>query len=386
MNAVTLLEAWANINSGSKNLVGLEAMRAALAIEFATLPFASLEHVALPGTPALALRIIVRPAAKRQVFLSGHYDTVYLIDHSFQCCSYPDATILRGPGVADMKGGLVVILEALRRLEQSPYAAQLGYEVLLTPDEETGSIHSKPLLEAIAHSKRHDFALVFEPARANGDLVKSRKGTGTFTITVHGKAAHAGRDPKSGHNAILALTELLPQVNRIQDEMPGILINFGKIQGGGPVNIVPDFASADFNLRITAVEEGDIFLRRVDEILLSFNARGGCRSEIDGHFDRKPKVSTKFEERLFEAWRECGRELGTDFSWQHVGGGSDGNLLSSAGLDNLDGLGPIGDHLHSDREYCLIDSLTQRAAIASLFLQKYASGAINLSAEHTPLE
>ena len=386
MNSVTLLEAWANINSGSRNLAGLEAMRAALAIEFAKLPFTNLVHVALPGTQALALKLDVRPAAKRQVFLSGHYDTVYGVDHPFQRCSYPDANMLRGPGVADMKGGLVVMLEALRRLEQTPYATVLGYEVLLTPDEETGSIHSKPLLDAIAHSKRHDFALVFEPARANGDLVKSRKGTGTFTITVHGKAAHAGRDPKSGQNAILALTEILPQVNRIQDEMPGILVNVGKIQGGGPVNIVPDFASADFNLRITAIEEGDFFLRRVHEILLTFNARGGCRAEIDGHFDRKPKVSTHFEERLFEAWRGCSRELNTDFSWQHVGGGSDGNLLSSAGLDNLDGLGPIGDHLHSDREYCLIDSLTQRAAIASLFLQKYASGSIHLSSEQAPLE
>lgn len=374
--AAQLLVSWANINSCSRNPVGLDLMRSMLATEFATLPDAILEHIPLLGTQAYTLRINVRPTAKRQVLLIGHYDTVYSINHSFQSCVYVDANTLRGPGVADMKGGLVVILEALRDLERSPYAEGLGYEVIITPDEEIGSIYSKPLLDSIVNSKRHDFALVFEPARANGDLVKSRKGTAQFTITVHGRAAHAGRAPQSGHNAILALAEILPKVSAIQADMPGILVNAGAIRGGGPVNIVPDLASADFDLRMDATSESDEFLNRVKNILDSMNARNTCRAEIECHINRPPKVSSAFEERLFEAWQQCGRKLGTDFSWQHVGGGSDGNLLSSAGLQCLDGLGPIGDHLHSDREFCLISSIHERAAIASLFLQRFAAGDI----------
>ncbi|HRI82898.1 MAG TPA: M20/M25/M40 family metallo-hydrolase, partial [Opitutaceae bacterium] len=157
-----LLIRWCHQNSGSEHIAGLEAMRGLLAAEFGTLPDAAIEHVALRDTPAKALRIRVRPEAPVQFLCSGHYDTVYGADHPFQTCSQPEADLLRGPGVADMKGGLVVMLAALRQLEQSPAAQNVGYEVLLTPDEETGSHGSAP---AIAESAtRHRFALVFEPA------------------------------------------------------------------------------------------------------------------------------------------------------------------------------------------------------------------------------
>jgi glutamate carboxypeptidase len=177
-----LLIRWAEINSGSDNLAGLDAMRAALAAEFATLPGAIVTHVPLVGTTAQALRVRVRPEAKRQVLLSGHYDTVYGAEHAFQRCTQLNDDTLRGPGVIDMKGGLVGMLVALREFERSPHARALGYEILLTPDEETGSVATRPLIEQAA---RAGFAcgLVFEPARGNGDIVRTRKGTGFYTIT-----------------------------------------------------------------------------------------------------------------------------------------------------------------------------------------------------------
>src|SRR6185503_2042905 len=132
-----------------------------------------------------------------------------------------------------------VMLAALQQFERSSHAAELGYEILLTPDEETGSVASRPVLEAAAATGRFAFALVFEPARANGDLVKSRKGTGIFTLTCHGRAAHAGRDPGAGRNAILALAEYLPRVDGLNRELPGVMLNIGSIRGGGAVNIVP---------------------------------------------------------------------------------------------------------------------------------------------------
>ncbi len=371
-----LLIRWCNQNSGSENYAGLDAMRALLAAEFATLPGATVEHLPLTGTPALALRIRVRPAAPHQLFFSGHYDTVYEKQSAFQTCTLTAPDILRGPGVADMKGGLVVMLAALREFEQGPHAAQLGYEILLGPDEEIGSAGTEPLLTAAA--ARHRFALVFEPARSNGDLVKSRKGTGIFTLTVHGRAAHAGRDPAAGRNAILALCELLPQVDTLSRELPGVMINVGAIRGGGVVNIVPDLASADLNVRITHSGDDAHFIVRLNEIIAPLNARDGYRAVVTGRFNRGPKVETAAEIAMFAAWQACARAIGVTFDWQHVGGGSDGNILSAAGLPNLDGLGPVGDGLHSDREFIRISSLTERAHIAARWITGVASGAIVL--------
>ncbi len=363
-------------------MAGLETMRAQLAAEFGTLPGATVEHIALRDTPAKALRIRVRPEAPVRFLCSGHYDTVYGADHPFQTCSQPEPDILRGPGVADMKGGLVVMLAALRALESSPAAKNLGYEVLLTPDEETGSHGSAPVIAESAAG--HRFALVFEPARANGDLVRSRMGTGVFTLTVHGRAAHAAQVPNDGRNAILALCELVPAVAALPAKLPGVLVNVGHITGGGAVNIVPDRAGAKLNVRITNRGDDRRVLAALDEIAAPVQAREGFRVDITGGFDRGPKVETPAETALFAAWQTCARAAGVNLDWQHVGGGSDGNLLSAAGLPNLDGLGPVGAHLHSDREQIRLSSLAERARIAASFLTKVAEQLIPLPDANHP--
>lgn len=156
------------------------------------------------------------------------------------------------------------------------------------------------------------------------------------------------------------------------------MINVGTVRGGGTVNIVPDLASADLNVRITRAGDDESFRQRVLAILDGLNAREGYRAELSGRFNRGPKSETPLEEQLFTEWQNCGRELGVNFSWQHVGGGSDGNLLSAAGLDNLDGLGPVGDHLHSAEEFVHLPSLAARAQVAALFLHRLAAGEIIL--------
>ena len=200
-------------------------------------------------------------------------------------------------------------------------------------------------------------------------------------MTVHGRAAHAGRDPENGRNAILALAEILPRIDALGRELPGVMLNIGAIRGGGTVNIVPDLASADLNARITRTGDDVAFLGALDKILASLSAREGYRAERTGQFNRGPKVETPFEEKLFATWQQCARELGVTLSWQHVAGGSDGNLLSAAGLANLDGLGPIGDRLHSPDEFVHLPSLVQRAQIAARFLEKLAAGEIVVRAK-----
>lgn len=373
-----LLESWARINSGSGHLAGLERMRAALRAEFTrAFPTAIVEEPALAGTAARALRLTLRPGAARQILLNGHYDTVYEADDPFQTCTRPDAETLRGPGVADMKGGLVVMLAALQAFEQTTAAAALGWEVLLTPDEETGSHGSAPLF--LAAAARHRFALVFEPARPTGDLVRSRKGTGTFTVTCHGRAAHAAQVPNPGRNAVLGLAEFLLAAAKIPDELPGVLVTVGNFRGGSAAtNVVPDFAESTLDVRITRLADRELLLARIQALAAPINARDGFRLELAGGFNRPPKECGPAEEAAFAAWRQAACDLGqSPPNWIHSGGGSDGNLLFAAGLPNLDGVGPLGDHLHSDRECLVIPSLGTRAQIAALFLFRYAAGLTN---------
>lgn len=373
-----LLIRWAEINSGSGNSAGLVQMRGALADEFGKLPGARVESVPLEGTSAQALRVTLHPGAPVQLLLSGHYDTVYDADHPFQHCTIVGPETLRGPGVADMKGGLVVMLAMLRAFTAGAFASRLGFEVLLTPDEETGSVGSRPLLEAVAKARQHAFALIFEPARPNGDLVRARKGTGIFTVTCHGRAAHAGRDPDAGRNAILALAEYLPQVAELGRDLAGITVNVGNIRGGGAVNIVPDFAEAQVNIRTTRVTDEAEVIDCLHELAEPINQRDGFHLLVTGGFNRPPKEVSPAEERLFAWWQQCAHELGVRLSWHDVGGGSDGNLLAAAGLPCLDGVGPVGDHLHSPEEYVRCPSLSERTRIAVRFLEHIAGGEVDL--------
>ncbi len=370
------LIAWCAVNSGSDHLAGLARM-AALLREACRELTPAVELIPLDSAGRVAVRASLRPSAPRQILCSGHYDTVYGADHAFQQTVEISGGRLNGPGVADMKGGLVVLFAALAAFEQSDQAAKLGWEILLTPDEETGSQASRALIEAAA--PRFDAALIFEPARESGDLVRSRKGTGIFTLTCHGREAHAGRNPQEGRNAIVALAGVLLGLHRLPDEVPDLMLNIGSIRGGGAVNIVPALASAEINVRIGRTETAAVFRERLQALLAPVEAQEGYRFEIAGGFNRLPMEAGEVTTHLFEAWQSCARDLGErPFSWVHVGGGSDGNLLSAAGLPCIDGVGVVGGELHSAREWMDLASLTGRARIAALALHRLATGEIVL--------
>jgi glutamate carboxypeptidase len=368
-----LLADWSAINSGSDHPEGLDRMRAALRAAFvAAFPSALVDEPALPGTAARALRLILRPEASFRVLLNGHYDTVYEATHPFQHARRLDASTLNGPGVADMKGGLVVLLAALSAFEQTDSAARLGIEILLTPDEEIGSRAS--LAEITTSARRCRFGLVFEPARSGGEIVRTRKGTGVFTVTSRGRAAH-GAQPELGRNAIAALAEFLVAAHRVPDEIPGVMLNIGVIRGGGVINIVPDLAVAELHARISRIEQKDTLCARLAALAAPINAREGHEIVIEASFDRPPKECGPAERAAFAALNRCAADLGlASIGWVDTGGGSDGNLLSAAGLPNLDGLGPIGNHLHSEQEYVHLPSLVTRAQLSALLLHHLATG------------
>jgi glutamate carboxypeptidase len=381
-----LLERWARINSGTHNLAGIEKFSAAVEGEFAGLGGEVKHHDLLPiesidssgnivRTPAArAISLTKRPQARVKILLCIHLDTVYPPTHAFQQVTRVDENTLRGPGVADAKGGLVVMLHALRALEQSDLAKNLGWEIILNPDEEIGSPASGNLLTEAA--KRNHFGLVFEPALPDGSLVGARKGSGNFTIVIHGKAAHAGRDFHLGRSAIVALAQFIIALQSTHADFPQVTVNCGKIEGGSALNIVPDLAIGRFNIRVTNSQEQQAIERRLRNLVSEFNLRDGIRVEPHGQFNSPPKPLDEKSSKLLELAQSCGREIGLNLQIRPTGGACDGNRLAAAGLAVIDTLGPVGDHLHSDREFIHLDTLAQRAKLTTLLLMKLATGSV----------
>lgn len=381
---VALVEGWSSINSGSYNLSGVRQMRAALADAFTPLGGVAEvmtlgditkinvhgESVSIPMAEALSIR--KRPEAPLQVLLVGHMDTVYGIDHPFQKPRKIDDNILNGPGVADLKGGLVVMLYALMALERSPFASQIGWQVLFNPDEEIGSMASDPLLKAAVLGKK--LGLVYEPALADGTMAGARKGSGNFTLVVRGRAAHAGRNPEDGRNAIVALAGLTSAISGLNGKREGVTINPGRIEGGGALNVVPDLAILRFNVRTRELADEAWVLTHLNKLVEKLSHENGYQAELHGHFTRKPKPLTPAVQAVFDLVQACGRELGLTIGIKTSGGCCDGNNLWHHGLPNVDTLGVRGAYIHSDQEIIYLDSLVERAQLSALILMKLAAG------------
>lgn len=384
--------AWSAINSGSTNLDGLARMWATLEKAFAPLGGDIREITLAPhtlvgddGVPrqqqlGRAFLFSKRPQAPVKVLLAIHMDTVFAADHPFQSPRMLDDGRLNGPGVADAKGGIAIILSALEALERSPFADDVGIEVFLNPDEEIGSPGSAPhLVERAAWA---DLGLLYEPALPDGTLAGARKGSGNFTCVIRGKAAHAGREHHLGRNAVVALAAFISAIDALNGQRPGVTVNAGRIDGGGPVNIVPDLALGHFNIRVATVEEQHWAEAEVARIVAEIGARDGIDATLYGAFGRPPKILSATNKRLFEALGDCGRDLGIAIAHKATGGCCDGNNLAAAGLPNIDTLGVRGGAIHSPAEFMLLDSLTERAKLSALFLMKLGAGDIQWPPEN----
>ena len=376
--------AWSAINSGSRNLDGLATTSEHLADAFAALPgkltlveptpikavgsdgrTSSLEH-------GKHLHLQVRGNAPVQLLFTGHMDTVYAADHPFQQTRWLEDGVLNGPGVADMKGGLAVMLAALEAVEATPAASRIGYEVVINSDEEVGSPASAALLAQAARGKRA--ALTYEPsALPDGTLAGARPGSGNFAITVRGRSAHAGRNPEDGRNALLAAADLALRLGRAK--YPGLSINPSRIDGGSPTNVVPDLAILRVNLRPRTADDERRARELIDDALREVAAEHEVTVELSGGFGRPPKPMTREAEALFTLVRQAGADLGQAIAWQDSGGVCDGNNIAACGVPVIDTMGVRGGKIHSMEEYLIVDSLSERAALSALTILRLGQAA-----------
>ncbi len=381
---LSTVERWSAQNSGSYNRSGLIAMREMLSERFSALP-GKLTEVPLPEgqqvsangklqsvTYEPALQISVRPDAPIQLVLTGHYDTVFPEDFHFQKPVRIDEDTINGPGTADMKAGLMVMLTALEALERSDNAHKVGYSVLMSPDEEIGSPGSSAILASLG--KRSHVGLTYEPALADGSMAGARKGSGNFSLVIRGRAAHAGREHHLGRNAIAAMAEFIGGMEALNGQRDGVTFNIAKIDGGGAFNIVPELAIGRFNVRMKETEDMSWIEQNLDALVAKLNLKDGIHAHMHGGFTRPPKPMAPANAQVFDWVKQAGGLLGQEIKWSPSGGVCEGNNLWASGCPNVDTLGVRGGDIHSDREFMKISSLVERARLSSVILMKLASG------------
>lgn len=384
LDMLTTVETWSSQNSGSHNRKGLDAMRTLLKDRFSNLPgqvsdlaLRDGEYIAPSGAIekvryAPAVNVSVRPKAPIQLVLTGHYDTVFPKDFHFQKPIRVDDDTINGPGTADMKAGLMVMLTALEALEQSDIAKNVGYNILMSPDEEIGSPGSGPLLAELG--KHSHVGLTYEPALADGSMAGARKGSGNFSLIIKGKAAHAGREHHLGRNAIAAMAQFIGGIEALNGKREGVTFNIAKIDGGGASNIVPELAIGRFNVRMKKTMDVAWIERELGKLVTVLNAKDGIHAHLHGGFTRPPKPMSPANAQIFDWVKQAGGLLGQEIKWAPSGGVCEGNNLWAAGCPNVDTLGVRGGDIHSDREYMKISSLVERARLSSVILMKIASG------------
>ncbi len=374
---------WCAINTGTGNIEGLAQQASKLVGAFSTLPgevelidpapvtaiAADGNEFEKPNGQHMVLR--VRPQANARILLTGHMDTVFPKEHSFQSLTWLEDDVLNGPGVADMKGGISVILHALMAFETMPGASALGYDVMINSDEETGSLASSALIAEMARGKLA--ALTFEPAALpDGTLAHARGGTGNYSIIITGKSAHAGRNPHEGRNAIVAAADLILRLKAMERE--DITVNPAKLEGGAANNVVPDHAVLRFNIRPKSTEAMDNFDNDIKALLRSIESDHEVSTHRHGGVTRPPKPVDESAQKLFDLVQKCGAQLGQKIAWKSTGGVCDGNNIAACGVPVVDTMGVRGGSIHSPDEFLVVSSLTERAALSALVLSRIAAG------------
>ncbi|HGN0867750.1 TPA: M20 family metallopeptidase [Providencia alcalifaciens] len=303
---------------------------------------------------------IYHPSITPEILILLHLDTVFpkgtVAERPFSI----EGDRAYGPGVIDMKGSHVMVYQVIKQLYATNDERYKKIEVLLNCDEEIGSISSRPIIEECAKGKR--YALVMEPARANGAIVSARRGVGTYVLTIQGKASHSGIAPEAGISAIQELAFKIQSLHALSQHDQGLSVNVGLITGGTSVNTVAPNARAEIDVRISSEQQGIEIDKKVREVC-SQSVLDGIQLSLTGGINRPPMAKTAQSAELIDIIKQEADKLAITLEDVSTGGGSDASFTAGVGTPTVDGLGPIGGYQHSDKEYLEIPSLTERAQL-----------------------
>ncbi|MFL5679949.1 MAG: M20 family metallopeptidase [Chloroflexota bacterium] len=366
------LEQLVNTDCGSYTKSGVDKVGAWVGATFERLGAVveHREHATLGGTVIGTWE--GRPDSGPRVLLIGHMDTVFDEGVAAERPFRIEDGVAHGPGVTDMKGGLLAGIYALGALRALSGDGSLPFERLVyvaNPDEEIGSPSSSPHIRELAANS--DLCFVLECARANGDIVSARKGIVDARLTVHGRAAHAGVEPEKGRNAILEAARLVRELQALNGRWPGVTVNVGVISGGTRPNVVAERCSLEVDVRATAraqLEEAEAAIRELTASTIVPDTRIEL-TEMGRHW---PMEKLERSGRLVDHAQAIARRLGFEVHDAATGGASDANTTSGLGVPTIDGLGPIGGNDHSPSEYLDVGSIVSRTALLAGLLLSVA--------------
>lgn len=366
-----LLETLVNIDSGTGHVGGARAIVDIIAPLLRELQLT----VKTYDTP-VGPQLVAYGHREPQVLLVGHIDTVFPEGTAAQRPFRIEGTRAYGPGVTDMKSGIVNLLYVVKALSQHEDLHQ-HVRIVINCDEETSSLYSRTYITEEA--KRCVAAFVFEPSSNMATLTTERKGVGIVRIDVTGIASHAGSSFADGLSAIEELARIVVALHQLNKTDAGHSVNVGLISGGTARNVVAERASATVDLRYTTKEEGENLLKAVNKICQP--SKPGYTVNVESRLTRPPLVRTEAIVRLFEHVKEAGVPFGLHFEQSSSGGVSDANLIAAAGVPVIDSFGPIGARVHSDEEYLELDSIVPKAAWAAYAI----GGFVNQSRKKLPV-
>jgi len=363
------LEAMVNVDCGSYSPDGVNAIADRCEARFRQggWDVERRRHVPAAGERQLGDLVIGRLTGDGgpRTLLVGHTDTVFDDGTAAARPFRVEGSRAYGPGVSDMKGGLLAGFVAVEALQEAGLGGFGSVTYVCNPDEEIGSPFSGPVIRELAPA--HDVAFVLECARANGDIVSARKGVTDYIVTFRGRAAHAGVEPEKGRHAVLAAAHATVALQALNGRWPGVTVNVGVARGGTRPNVVPDHAVLEIDLRAATADAQDAAEREVAAIL-STSAVDDVAIDVRSEGTHRPMEKGAASADLVERARAVAAELGFDVADAATGGASDGNTTSAAGTPTLDGLGPVGGGAHGEDEWLDLDSVVPRITLLAALI------------------
>ena len=371
------LETIVNIDSGSHHAPGLKKIADFFQERFQKIGWITTPY-SFDGDKVPCLEVANQPlsnddAAFDLLFL-GHMDTVFKKGTAAARPFTMDNNRAYGPGVCDMKGGLVTMLHVAEILQQADIANDVAIAMAFNSDEEIGSRHSRPWYEGLASKSRCVF--VFEPWRATGERILHRKGGGNFDVICHGKAAHAGAAPEDGANAVIELAHQILAIKELASIDHGTTVNVTVISGGTADNVIPDYARARVDVRIAVVDEGQRIENGFEALSRAVHTPG-VLVEVRGGINRMPMVPSEKTKQLWEQITAIGEAIGIEMTLTTTGGCSDGNYTASLGIPTIDAMGVRGGCVHSEDEYIELDSIVPNMQLMCEIVKAFAEDRIS---------
>lgn len=367
---VDLLTELVNYESFSASKAHVDKLTDAMQAKFTEMAATSITRIPQTEVGDFLLAKWNENAPGKPILFLAHIDTVWPIGTlAERPVRIDEDGRLYGPGAIDMKGGIVIMLSAIRGLLDMGARLPHPIWILINTDEEIGSVHSEPYIEQTA--RQAGLVLVMEPATRDGALKTWRKGVGSYTIRVEGRASHAGNAPEQGINAVVEMAHQIVRINALNDYRNGTSVSVDVVHGGIATNVIAPSAVAEVDVRTLTAKAWD----EIREKLMNLTPfLPGAKVEVQANASRGPMEHNDLMVRTYAQCKTIAEKHGLTIREDGSGGGSDGNFTAHMGIPTLDGLGPHGDGLHALHEHVIINSLPQRATLIAAMLTEWDFG------------